>query len=109
MLEIKEPKHQSDLIQIVESTEHKGVQRNLLSNDSQSGGSDSGEEIDPHDVDRLLEDIEANKVHSNRNHEDRDYFQPPPTTDFQIGTLLWGAKPLPSARSTVMAEDDPHI
>lgn len=50
------------------------MQRNLLSNDSQSGGSDSGEEIDPHDVDRLLEDIEANKIHSNRNQEDRDFF-----------------------------------
>jgi hypothetical protein len=85
------------------------MQRNLLSNDSQSGGSDSGEEIDPHDVDRLLEDIEANKIHSNRNQEDRDFFQPPPSTDFQTGTLLWGAKPLPSARSTVIAEDDHHI
>jgi hypothetical protein len=51
------------LIQIIESAEHKGVKRNLLSNDSQSSGSDSGEEIDPHDVDRLLEDIEANKAH----------------------------------------------
>lgn len=88
------------------------VHRNLLSNDSQSSGSDSGEEIDPHDVDRLLEDIEANKIHANRNHEDRDFFQPPPpstTADYKIGDLIWGAKPLPSVRSTVMAEDDPHI
>ena len=51
------------MIQIDESGEHKGVQRNLLSNYSQSGESDSAEEIDPHDVDRLLEDIEANKVY----------------------------------------------
>ena len=77
VLEIEDNKQklQSDLI----SVDHaagvvKGGQKNLLSNESDSG-LESSDEIDHNDVDRLLEDIEANQVPpSNRNQESINFF-----------------------------------
>lgn len=109
LIEVQEEKKQSEFINMAETEkDYKKPHRNLLSNES-SSSSESSNDIDPGEVDRLLEDIEANKVNAmTRILDDREYYQPA-QNEFQIGSMLWGAKPLPSARSTVFAEDDPHI